>query len=70
MADDETIEIRLPPPGFVYAPVAEGQSAGFAQVYLNEKWIGKIAFVYGQTIEMERQEDPSLWEKLLRGNHK
>ena len=70
LADDETIEIRLPPPGFVYAPVAEGQSAGFAQVYLNEKWIGKIALVYGQTIEMERQEDPSLWEKLLRGNHK
>ena len=69
LAEDELVEIHLPPQGFVYAPVAEGQSAGYAQVYVNEHWIGKIPLLYGQTVEQEVQENPSVWKKLLRGNH-
>ena len=59
------IEIHLPSPGFVYAPVADGQSAGYAQIYLNEHWIGKVELIYGQTIEQVEQPDPVFWKKLL-----
>lgn len=69
LAEDENVEIRLPLPGFVYAPVAEGQSAGFAQIYLNGNWMGKIPLVYGQTIEIEHTES-SLLDKILRGSQK
>ena len=65
LSADEKIEIHLPSPGFVYAPVADGQSAGYAQIYLNEHWIGKVELIYGQTIEQVEQPDPVFWKKLL-----
>ena len=49
---DEQIKICLPDPGFVYAPVAAGQSAGYARIYLNDHWIGNAPIKFGKTIEM------------------
>jgi len=65
LSKDEKPEIVLAQPGFVYAPVAQGQNAGFAYVCLSGKSVGKIPLVYGQTIEMETVDKPSVWEKLF-----
>ena len=69
LRQNETPYIVLPPPGFVYAPVAEGENAGFAQVYLGERQIGSIPLVYGQTVEQEITSEPNIWRRLFkRGN--
>lgn len=66
LTQGEEPEIRLPSPGFVYAPVVTGQNAGFAQIYLNDRWIGKIPIYYGKTVEQEAQP-PSILERLFGG---
>ena len=68
LAQGERIDIRLPSPGFVYAPVAEGQDAGLAQIYLNDRWIGTVPLVFGQTIEQEAQPEPKFWHRLFGGS--
>ena len=56
VGNNENIEISLPKPGFVYAPVVIGQGAGYAQVYLDNRWIGKIPLVFGSTIEKKDEK--------------
>ena len=68
VGNDEKIEICLPKPGFVYAPVATGQAAGDAQVYLNDQWIGRIPLLFGTTIEKAEEEKPMRWSRLFGGN--
>ena len=68
VARDEILQIRLPAPGFVYAPVCEAQDAGNAQIYLDGQWIGSVPLVYGQTVERTAQQDQSRWSRLLGGN--
>lgn len=63
----EQPHIVLSKPGFAYAPVVQGQEAGFAYVCLGEKVVGKIPLVYGQTIETKKEKKPSVWEKLFKG---
>ena len=67
LEDGEQVSIVLPAPGFVYAPIAEGQSAGEANIFLNDRCIGTIPLVYGQTVEQKTLQSQSLWERLLRG---
>ena len=67
LSPEEEPCIILSKPDFVYAPVAEGQSAGFAYVTLNGKTIGKIPLVYGKTIEQQTVKEPSFWEKIWKG---
>ncbi len=67
LAPGENPQLVFSEPGFVYAPVVQGQEAGFAYVCLNEKPVGKIPLVFGQTVEMETIKEPSLWEKLFKG---
>ena len=67
LADGETIEVVLPAPGFVYAPVAEGQDAGFAGIFLEEKLIGKVKLRYGSTVEQETVRELTFWDKLFGG---
>ena len=55
----------LPGPGFVYAPVAEGEEAGCAYVLIRGRAVGKIPVVYGRTIEQEAEEK-GWFEKLFR----
>lgn len=66
LANDENPQIILSKPGFIYAPVVQGQEAGFAYICLNGKSVGKVPMVYGQTVETEKIQQPSLWEKLLK----
>ena len=67
LSPDEKPQIILSKPDFVYAPVAQGQHAGFAYVCINEKTVGKIPLIYGNTIEKKITKEPSLWEKLWKG---
>ncbi len=66
LASDEEPEIVLQGPGFVYAPVVQGQEAGFAYICLNNKTVGKIPLVYAQTVEQEKVEKQSIWQKLFK----
>jgi len=65
LAPEERPQLALPGPGFVYAPAVEGAEAGHAYVLIEGNAVGKIPVVYGQTIEMEQEEEKSFWEKLL-----
>ena len=67
MAESEEIEIILPSPGFVYAPIVEGQKAGTARVYLGNTLVGKVDLCYGETVEMEVLPERSFWERLFGG---
>lgn len=69
LADGEKVSIVLPKPGFVYAPVIQGQEAGFAMICLGDTTIGEIPLCYGETIEMKQpQQERSFWEKWFGGD--
>ena len=68
LASDENPEIVLQKKGFVYAPVAEGQNAGFAYVCIDSKPVGKVPLVYGKTVEKEISEPKPLWRRLFGGD--
>ena len=67
LTEGEKVRIVIPGPGFVYAPVAQGQEAGVAYLCLEDRTVGKVALVYGQCIEQEIVKDPSFWERLFGG---
>ncbi len=62
---DETPQIVLQGPGFVYAPVVQGQNAGFAYVCISGQTVGKIPLIYAQTVEQEKPKKVSWWQKLF-----
>ena len=64
LSADESPQIVLSGPGFVYAPVVRGQSAGYAYVCLENQTVGKIPLIFGRTIEQEQVKEPSVWEKV------
>lgn len=68
LAQEETVQIVLPEPGFVYAPVVESADAGFAYVCVDGKAVGKISLVYGDTIEQVNEEKRSFWSRLFGGD--
>jgi len=67
LTNEEEPQIVLPGPGFVYAPVVEGQKAGYAHVCLGDRAVGRIPLVFGETVEQEAVEEPSFWEKFFGG---
>ena len=68
LAETEQVEIILSGPGFSYAPVVQGQQAGYAYVCIGDSCVGKVPVVYGQTVE---QEPPApkkyFWQKWFGG---
>ena len=69
LSTQEKAEIVLPAPGFVYAPVADGQDAGFAHICVDGYAIGKIPLFYGETVEQTAsQEEVPFWRKIFGGN--
>jgi D-alanyl-D-alanine carboxypeptidase len=56
LAKDEKVSIILSGPGFVYAPVAQGQGAGVAYVCIGDSCVGKVPLVYAQTVEQKQPE--------------
>lgn len=67
LTETEELQMVLPKPGFVYAPVAEGQEAGYAYVCLENNPVGKIPLVYGKTVEQEITPKKSFWQRILGG---
>ena len=61
---DEKVDFYLPAPGFVYAPVVEGASAGFAYVMVDGASVGKVPLVYGQTVERTEEKKPTLIQRI------
>ena len=67
LAPSEKVSVELPGPGFVYGPVVQGQSAGFAHVLLDGAAVGKVELVYGETVELAPEPKRSVWEKIFGG---
>ena len=67
MAEGEDWELVLPDPGFVYAPIARGQMAGYAHISVNGTAVGKVALEYGDTVETEPEIFIPWWKKLFGG---
>ena len=68
LSAEENPSILLSGQEFVYAPVVCGGEAGYAYVLLDEKPIGKVALVYEQTVEQEKQpEKKPFWKRWFGG---
>ena len=62
---NEHLKIVVPYPQFVYAPVAEGQEAGYAYISLHDKIVGKIPLVCGVTVNTDNGYQMSQLEKFF-----
>lgn len=68
LSPDEEPKIVISGPGFAYAPVVQGEEAGFAYVLLGEETVGKVPLIYGQTIEQEQpQKKKHFWDGWFGG---
>ena len=67
LREDEEPQIVLPGVGFVYAPVVQGQEAGFAHVCIGGKSVGKVPLIFGETIERVPDPKQSFWQRLFGG---
>ena len=65
---DEQPYVLLSEPGFVYAPVVEGEIAGNAYIFIGEKAVGKIPVTFETTVEQVVPERKKFWERLFGGN--
>ena len=63
LAQDEEISVVIPGVGFAYAPVVQGQEAGYAYLCLGEETVGKVKLVYGSTVEQVKEEKKHFWEE-------
>lgn len=68
LARDEKVDIVLHGTGFVYAPVVEGQQAGYAHICVDDQPVGKVSLVYGNTVEQTKEPKRSFWRTLFGGN--
>ena len=68
LSQEEKATLLIPGTGFVYAPVAAGADAGYVHVCIDDKSVGKVPIIYGQTIEKLPQEEKSFWERLIGGD--
>ena len=64
LAQGEVVTIEIPGSGFVYAPVCEGESAGYAHVLVDGKAVAKVQLVYGASAE-RLPERRSIIDKIL-----
>ena len=55
--------IRLSPKEFVFAPVAQGQEAGYAYICIGDKTVGKVLLRYDQTIELQPAQKQHFWQR-------
>ena len=62
LAADEKVTVVIPGIGFAYAPVAQGQEAGFAYLCLGDETVGKVKLVYCDTVEQKKEEKKHFWE--------
>lgn len=68
MASGEQAQIVLAGNEFVYAPVATGANAGYAYICIDGKAVGKVSVYYETTVERQRTEKKSIWQRWFGGN--
>ena len=66
MAEDETAQLALPGPGFLYAPVVEGADAGYVYVLMNGNAVGKVPVICGRTVEQFAQQEEGFWQRIRK----
>lgn len=62
LSKDEKPHIVLSGPGFTYAPVVEGEEAGFAYICIGDKSVGKIPVIFEETVELAVPEKKHFWD--------
>lgn len=67
LADSEVIDKALGGCDFVYAPVYEGDHAGYLYLSIQGIVIGKVPLEYGKTIEQKKSEAIPFWKKMIGG---
>ena len=67
LSKDERPEIVLGGQEFSYAPVVEGQAAGYAYICLKGKAVGKVKLVYASTVEQEQPKKTHFWDGWFGG---
>ncbi len=68
LAENEKPQVILSGPGFTYAPVVQGQKAGWAYICIGDNCVGKVPIVYSQTVEQEKPvEKKHFWDKWFGG---
>lgn len=70
LAHGEELVIVPPPSGFVYAPVVEGASAGWANIMLDGETVGRVKLIYGQTVEQEIYKEEPFYKRFWKGGAK
>lgn len=66
LSDTEQTSLLFQEPGFVYAPVVAGTSAGKVYVCVDGVAVGACDLIYGNTVEQQEIERKSIWQKLFR----
>lgn len=68
LTDEEKAQTVVSGPGFAYAPVVKGKTAGYAYVCIGDAAVGKVRLVYGETVEQIVEiKKPSIWERIFGG---
>ena len=65
LAKDESVSFVLPKPGFIYAPVVQGQNAGVVYVCVNGAVIGVCPVVFDRTVEQIQAPKKTIWQRLF-----
>lgn len=69
LRNDEKVQIVLQGPGFVYAPIVQGQKAGYAYVCVDDCVAGRVSVAFGSTVEQTKDQKQSWMKKLFGGNN-
>lgn len=68
LMETEKTQLLLSAPGFDYAPVLQGQDAGYCYICIADHCVGKIRAVYGQTVEQApKPKAKPFWKRLFGG---
>ncbi len=67
LTEQESPVVLFSGPDFVYAPVVQGKSAGYAYVCIGEEVIGKVELLYADTVEIQKQSPKKhFWDGWFR----
>ena len=68
LSREEKVTRILSGPGFAYAPVVQGEEAGFVYLCIGDKAVGKVPVVYGQTVERSKEKvKKHFWDSWFGG---
>lgn len=65
VADDENISVILQEPRFVYAPIVEGEPAGFSYIMVDKHIAKKVPLVFGETVLATEETHEPFWKRFF-----